>query len=212
VAAELTTPTGAALVKTTATSFGPLPEMTVRAVGYGAGSRDLEGQANLLRVILGDHQSEPPGSRQLECDRVVVLETNIDDSTPQQLADCADRLMSAGALDVFQIPCVMKKGRPGILFTVVAAESKTLSLEDILFRHTSSIGVRRRVLDRHKLPRRCVVVETEFGPIRGKVVDLPDGDRRFSVEDEDARAAAASYRVSAATVRHTALESWLRTR
>ena len=114
IQAELTTPTGAAILKACATSFGPLPSMTMKAVGYGAGSMDLDAQANVLRVILGESAEESAGlARQIESDRVVMLETNIDDSTPEQLADCATRLMSAGALDVFQTPCTMKKGRRG---------------------------------------------------------------------------------------------------
>jgi uncharacterized protein (TIGR00299 family) protein len=209
VSAELTTPTGAAILKACARGFGSLPSMIIEAVGYGAGSKDLEGQANVLRVLLGDadEAGETLGSR-VESDRVVAMETNIDDSTPEQLADCASRLLVAGALDVFQTPCTMKKGRAGVLLTVVAPSSRVGLLEEIIFEHSTSIGIRRHTLDRHKLPRHSQSVETKYGPVRGKVSRLPGGQSRFSIEDDDARSLATQNQTTAAEIRKVAAEAW----
>jgi uncharacterized protein (DUF111 family) len=178
-------------------------------VGYGAGTKDLDGQANVLRVLLGElAEGDATLGRHVESDRVAVMETNVDDSTPEQLADCADRLMTAGALDVFQVPCTMKKGRVGVMLTVIAPSSRIALLEGIIFEHSTSIGVRRHVVDRHKLSRQSTTVETKFGPIRGKVVTLPSGQSRFSIEDDDARALATSNQTTAADVRKEAATSW----
>lgn len=205
---ELTTPTGAAILRALAVSFGPVPTMRLRLVGYGAGSRDLEGQANVLRVMVGERQVDPRPGVGLLADEVVVLETNIDDSTPEQLADCVDLLFRRGALDVFQIPCVMKKGRSAVLLSVVTSASRVALLERVIFENTSSIGIRRHAADRHKLRRTAVTLETRFGPVRGKVVELPDGSRRFSAEDDDTRGAAAAAGVTATAVREAAMDAW----
>ncbi len=208
VEAELTTPTGAAILKATSSAFGPVPKMRISAVGYGAGTKDLEGQANVLRVLLGTTDEACSSSHSIVSDRVVVMETNIDDSTPQQLAHCSDRLFDAGALDVYQTPCTMKKGRVGVLLTVLAAESRVSALESIIFQHTTSIGVRRHVADRHKLVRESVTIETQFGPVRGKVVRLPNDQYRVSIEDDDAKAIAASGQVTVADVKRIAEQVW----
>lgn len=211
IQAELTTPTGAAILKTMATAFGSLPAMTIEAVGYGAGTMDLEGQANVLRVLVGQlHDEGPAPVGQIESDRVTVLETNIDDSTPEQLAMCSDLLLEAGALDVFQVPCTMKKSRAAVVLTVIAPSSRIGLLEQIIFQHTTSIGVRRHVADRHKLKRDSQTVETEFGPVRGKVITLPDGQQRFSVEDDDARQLAGTNQTTTAVIRSAAEAAWMR--
>ena len=209
IQAELTTPTGAAILKATATGFGPLPAMTVDAVGYGAGTMDLDGQANVLRVLLGElHDANQSTIGNVESDRVVVLETNIDDSTPQQMAMCAELLFEAGALDVFQVPCTMKKGRAAVGLTVIAPPSRLGLLEQVIFQHTTSIGIRRHLADRHKLIRQSETVETEFGPVRGKVVTLPSGENRFSVEDDDARELAKSNQTTTTAIRSAAQTAW----
>lgn len=202
---ELTTPTGAAILKACASDFGAMPSMTIESVGYGAGTKDLEGQANVLRVVLG-HTEEPHQGigAHIEADQAVVLETNIDDSTPEQLADCTNRLMEAGALDVFQTPCMMKKGRLGVVITVLATASRVALLEKILFEHSSSIGIRRYRVDRHKLTRESKRVETKYGAVHGKLVTLPSGQLRFTVEDDDARAIAQQHQTSAEIVRREA--------
>ncbi|TWT76395.1 hypothetical protein CA13_68890 [Planctomycetes bacterium CA13] len=209
IQAELTTPTGAAILKATATHFGNMPAMTLAAVGYGAGSKDLSEQANVLRVLLGEAEggdAESIGA--VESDRVVVLETNIDDCSPEQLADCARRLLSAGALDVFQTPCVMKKGRSGVVLTAVSPNSSVAVLEQIIFAHSTSIGIRRYSVDRHKLQRKVETVETAYGPVRGKLVILPKGEPRFSIEDDDAAALAESHQTTAQEIRIAAEQAW----
>lgn len=209
VEAELTTPTGAAILKACACRFGPVPSMIAEGVGYGAGTKDLDGQANVLRVLLGELADEDAVlGQQVESDRVAVMETNVDDSTPEQMADCVDRLFKAGALDVFQTPCTMKKGRAGFLLTIVAPASRVVLLETIVFEHSSSIGVRRHMVDRHKLKRQSTTVETEFGPVRGKVITLPSGQRRLTIEDDDAREIASSNQTTATEIRKRATATW----
>ena len=205
IAAELTTPTGAAILKACAGRFGPVPAMTVERVGYGAGTRDLDGQANVLRILLG----ESTLSRGiLLSDQVLVLETNIDDATPEQLADCADRLMKAGALDVFQTPCVMKKGRAAVVMSVIASPGDVDRLEGIIFHHSTSIGIRRYTVDRHKLGRRGVTIPTSYGTVEAKLLILPDGSQRLAVEDDSARALASSHKVTTEQVRRAAVVAW----
>lgn len=209
IEAELTTPTGAAILKACAESFGSLPSMVIDRVGYGAGSKDLEGQANVLRVLLGKPAEPSAGwGESVESDRAVVLETTLDDSTGEQLADCCDRLRDAGALDVVQMPCLMKKGRAGITLQVISPSTRIALLETIIFEHSRSIGIRRYPVDRHKLVRRNVTVETSLGPIRGKVVRLPNGTERFSAEDDDARSFAKSNRTTTDEIRKLAEAAW----
>ncbi len=212
IRAELTTPTGAAILKACATDFGPLPSMTIKAVGYGAGKMDLEAQANVLRVILGDSPETSGGlTSHVESDRIVMLETNIDDSTPEQLADCATRLMSAGALDAFQTPCTMKKGRAGVTLTVMTTTDQASLLENIIFEHSTAIGIRRHQADRHKLRREATLVDTEFGPVRGKVIELPSGQSRFTIEDDDARTIALAKQTTASEIRLAASVAYAKT-
>ena len=209
IRAELTTPTGAAILKACATSFGPLPSMTMTAVGYGAGTMDLEVQANVLRVILGESDDQHVAlTDKIESDHVVILESNIDDSTPEQLADCATRLMSAGALDVFQTPCTMKKGRAGVTLTAMTTSNRASLLENIIFEHSTAIGIRRHQVDRHKLRREATVVDTEYGPVRGKVIELPNGNHRFTIEDDDARNIATSSQTTATEIRRAATAAY----
>ncbi len=179
--------------------------MTIENVGYGAGTRDLDGQANVLRVLLGQTTESHAN---LESDQVVVLETNIDDSTPEQLADCADRLIKAGALDVFQTPCTMKKGRAAVVLSVIGSEPDVDRLEHIIFHHSTSIGIRRYRADRHKLRRRSVTIDTSYGTARGKLLMLPDGGQRLTIEDDDARALAASNDTTSWEVRRAAIAAW----
>ncbi|MDA8745756.1 nickel pincer cofactor biosynthesis protein LarC, partial [Rubripirellula amarantea] len=134
VECELTTPTGAAILKACARRFGPLPSMTMHSIGFGAGTKDLESQANVLRVIVGEvAASDRSASNSIQRDEIMLLETNIDDCTAEQIADAAERLMDAGALDVIQTPCQMKKGRSGVSLSVIANIDQAASLEAIMF-------------------------------------------------------------------------------
>jgi len=183
---ELTTPTGAAILTTVVETFGPLPAMTIETIGLGAGTRELPEQANILRLFLGQ-VSLPAAS-----DRVWVLETNLDDLPGEIVGYTTTQLMAAGALDAFVTPIQMKKNRPGVMVTVLCDEAKIPEMEEILFRETTTLGVRRYPVSRHKLKRQAVEVETPLGTIRGKLGWLDGRPPTFSPEHDDcARIAAA---------------------
>ena len=178
VEGELTTPTGAAILKASAAAFGPIPEMTVGAVGYGAGTRDLEGMANVMRLVVGEAagiQGGTDGGR--EADRVTLIQTNIDDMNPQFFSHIYDDLFARGALDVWVQSLLMKKGRPGFLLSVLAESHRVPALTDLVLRETTTSGVRLQDVARVKLPRRIVEVTTSFGKIRAKVFTLERGER-----------------------------------
>jgi uncharacterized protein (TIGR00299 family) protein len=184
--AELVTPTGAAVLSEVAAGFGPIPALTLDAIGYGAGSNDHE-IPNVLRVIIG----EAVGTTGLLTETLVQLETNLDDESPELVGHLAGHLMEAGALDVSVIPAQMKKGRPGILLQALAKPQNADALEHLLFHESSTLGVRRQEVQRDSLPRRSEAVDTKFGRIRVKIATLPGGQSRVTPEYEDCRQAAA---------------------
>ncbi len=179
VAAELTTPTGAAIVATVMEQFRPLPPMTIEKIGYGAGDRDFPEQGNVLRLFVGELTNEA------EHDRIATIETNLDDVPAETIGHCFDLLFEAGALDVFSTSIQMKKNRPGTKLTVLCPIAAVSAIEEILFRETSTLGVRKWEADRRILRRKKMKVQTEWGEIRGKSIFLPDGEVRFSPEYED---------------------------
>ncbi len=179
---ELVTPTGAALLSSLAVGFGPIPPMTLAAVGYGAGGRDLP-VPNLVRLLLGD-QATPA---HLGVESVVILETNIDDMNPQVYDHVMARLFKAGALDVFLNPIQMKKNRPGILLRVIARPGDTGPLTDILLAETSTLGVRQQIMSRVSLRREIRTVETPHGAVRIKIATFGDGQHRATPEYDDCR-------------------------
>jgi hypothetical protein len=183
--AELVTPTGAAVLSEIADAFGPVPSMTLDAIGYGAGNNDLE-IPNVLRVMIGTSV----GPEGVITETLIQLETNLDDESPELIGHLAQKLMAAGALDVSIIPAQMKKGRPGILLQVLAKPSHAGDLEHLLFHESSTLGVRRAEVQRDSLPRRNEAVDTKFGKIRVKVASLPNGQARVTPEYEDCRKAA----------------------
>lgn len=163
IEAELTTPTGAAILKTLVDRFGPLPEMAIQSIGYGAGTKDFPQRANLLRLFVGT--AEAPAER----DSVTLLETNLDDVSPEIVGYAKRRLLEAGALDVFSAAIQMKKDRPGTLLSVIARPSDAARLEAILFDETATFGIRRTLMERSKRSRREHTVTTPWGPVRGKL-------------------------------------------
>jgi hypothetical protein len=177
---ELTTPTGAALLRAFVTRWGPMTPMTVRRVGCGAGARDLP-VANVARVLVGEPIPAEAGD-----EPVTLMETNLDHLTPEQLAYAAERLLDAGALDVWQTPIVMKKGRPGVLLSVLSTHAEAGALAQRLLLETGSLGVRMRALDRTTLAREVASADTSMGSARFKIATLPDGSRVARVEYEDA--------------------------
>ena len=160
---ELTTPTGAAIVSTLAGGFGTMPPISIEAAGYGAGDKDFTEHANVVRVLIG----QTTGAS--ESTTVVVMETNIDDSTPELLGYAMEKLLEAGALDVSFTPIQMKKNRPGSKLTVVADPARREQLAEIVLRETSSLGVRMYNAERRVQSRRIVHVQTPYGPVRVKI-------------------------------------------
>ena len=202
VAGELTTPTGAAILTTVADSFGALPEMRVERVGYGAGRRDTPGRPNVLRVILG----EPIGGG--EVDEVVVCQANLDDSSPEVVGYCLERLLEAGALDAYCVPIYMKKSRPAVMLTVLAAPAKVPELEAIIFAETTTLGIRRYTAQRSKLIREVKRVETPFGFISMKVGRRGREVLTAAPEYEECRAAARQHGVPLRDVMNSAVRAW----
>lgn len=186
VEAELVTPTGAALLVELAESFGPPPAMVLDGIGYGAGTRDLV-IPNILRLMVGEGQAADGLSRE----RLCVLETTIDDDTGEVVGGALEKLMDAGALDVFVMPGAGKKGRPAQRLEVLCRREKEAELVGLLLAETSTLGVRRREDDRYFLPRRIVEVETPYGTVRVKVATLPGGGEKRAPEWEDCRRVAA---------------------
>ncbi|HUU91230.1 MAG TPA: nickel pincer cofactor biosynthesis protein LarC [Phycisphaerae bacterium] len=166
-AGELTTPTGAAVLVALAASFGPMPAMVPRAVGYGAGAREGRHLPNVLRVVIGEPVEE--GGDGAQTDAVWLLEANLDDATGETLGAATQALFEAGALDVWLTPATMKKGRPGVVLAALATENTLDDVENAIFAETTTFGVRRRRVDRTKLEREHVPVETPFGTVRIKV-------------------------------------------
>ena len=160
---ELLTPTGALLITGHASSYGAIPLMTIERIGYGAGERNPAGMPNVLRVIVGESAASGP------LERVAVIECEIDDMNPQIFGTLMDHLYAAGALEVFYVPIQMKKGRPGTLVTTVAQPERRAALSHVLFRETTTIGLRYQELFRERLDREQVRVETPLGPVQFKL-------------------------------------------
>lgn len=182
---ELTTPTGAALVCQWAATFGPMPLMRIERVGYGAGTRDLDDRANVLRVILGETAETIAAA-----ETVTVIETDIDDMNPELLPPLVAELLEKGARDAFLTPILGKKGRPGYLVTVLCDAEKAGDLARVLFRSSTTFGVRMRHEDRICLDREWKTVKTPWGPVRVKIGRLSGEVMSMSPEFEDCRALA----------------------
>lgn len=200
---ELITPTGAAILTTLSESYGPLPPIRIEKIGCGAGSRDGQTRPNLLRLFIGESSEG-----ELAVDEVIVLETNLDDATGEQIGHAIELLFAAGALDVFSIPIAMKKNRPGILLSVLAAPDRASNCEDVLLKHTSTFGIRRHTSTRHKLERRIETVGTRFGPIRVKIGVRSGEVVRVAPEYEDCAAAATAHHVALGDVMFEARACW----
>lgn len=187
IRSELVTPTGAAILTGLAAGYGPCPAMTLHAVGYGAGRRDLP-FPNLLRVWIGE--TAQSGAAPWRTDTLTVLETNLDDSSPELLGHVMAKLLEAGALDVYFTSIQMKKNRPGTMLAVLCDPPRAAALAQLLFAETSTLGVRRREMEVWRLKRGFVTVETAYGPVRVKVAQLGGGEVKAAPEFDDCRAAA----------------------
>ena len=203
---ELTTPTGAVLLAEFCTRFGALPAMRVEKIGYGAGTRDSEKKPNVLRVVLGDSKSMSISEAKEE-DSVSVIETNIDDMNPQFFGDVMERLLAAGALDVYLTPVQMKKNRPGSLLTLLCEPKHVDCMAELLLTHTTSFGLRIHQAQRRKLSREIVTVVTKFGKIDVKIGRLAGKTVSRSPEFESCKRAAAATGVSVKEVYEEAVRS-----
>jgi uncharacterized protein (TIGR00299 family) protein len=186
---ELTTPTGAAILKTLANEFGSIGPMTIERTGYGAGKKDFAEAANVLRVISGSSNTRIKSSS--EDQSLFVIETNIDDMSGQVAGYLMERLFSAGAIEVYFTPVQMKKTRPGILLTTLSTEGLKDALLDVIFEESTTIGVRAYEVERHCLERKTVRVRTEWGTVRVKVSTRAGRVVNVQPEYEDCRKLAA---------------------
>jgi uncharacterized protein (TIGR00299 family) protein len=209
VEGELTTPTGAALVAALVDEFGPLPAMTIDRIGLGAGQKDFP-HPNILRLIVGETTSaagRPGATSTTIADAIVLLETNLDDLPGESLGFAIEQLWAAGALDVSTAALSMKKNRPGVLLAVQCRPADADEITDVLFHHTTALGIRRSTVSRVTLSRQSVTVETPFGPIAGVVATLPDGATRFSPEYEACAAAARQHGAPLETIQQAARQA-----
>jgi len=190
---ELTTPTGAAILKAVVSKFGPMPSMKIEKSGYGAGKKDFKESANLLRVVSGTAEGAQQSHEAAE--RLTVIETNIDDMSPQVSGYLMDKLLDAGAKDVFFTPVQMKKSRPATLLTVLADEQLKTKIFDIIFEESTSIGVRSHTVERHCLERSTVKVKTPYGTVSVKVSMRGGRAVNAQPEYEDCRTLAEKKRV-----------------
>ena len=178
---ELATPTGMALLRTLATSFGAMPVLESAQVGYGAGDADPEGWPNALRVFLADEIA----SSGRPTDRVVQIETNLDDLNPQAYEHVMAQLFAVGALDVALIPVIMKRSRPGVILSCLAPREHTDAVLEVVLQETTALGVRIQELDRQVLPRRFVTVKVTGGSVRMKIGEVGAGWEKAAPEYVD---------------------------
>ena len=201
--AELVTPTGAALLAELVDDFGPAPPLVLETVGYGAGGRDLP-IPNLLRVLIGEIPSVDSGI----IARLAVLETNLDDLNPEIYPYLIESLFSAGALDVTLTPIQMKKNRPGTQIQVLCEPSGIDTIRSILFRETTTLGIKQFLVDRYTLPRTIREVETPYGKIRVKIAEISPDQNKISPEFEDCRRAAQEHGIPISQIYQETIRSF----
>ena len=205
---ELVTPTGAAIVKTLVKRYAPFPSMTIEKSGYGAGSRDFAGHANVVRLTIGE--SQPGLAQNTSQETITVLEANLDDLNPQVFGYVVEQLLEVGALDTFAVPVQMKKNRPGMLLTVLAKPEDAARLTQIIFTETSTLGVRRREEQRQTLARKWITVGTRWGDVRLKIGSLNGTVTNYAPEYEDCKKIAAEHHVPLKSVMNEAMEAYLK--
>lgn len=203
---EILTPTGAALLATFVREPGRFPDMTMSAIGWGAGEWDLPQRANVSRIIVGDAISSE------ESDSIALVETNLDNASGELVGYLFEKLFAAGAVDVYTTAIQMKKSRPGVKISVLVAPSKRAAVEEVLLRETPTFGVRRVVMERTKLGRREAKVSTRYGDVRVKVGSIDGEELKASPEYEDCRAAAEKHGVPLAKVVEAAREAYRKSR
>jgi pyridinium-3,5-bisthiocarboxylic acid mononucleotide nickel chelatase len=191
---ELVTPTGAAIAATLSATYAKIPEMTLQTIGYGAGSADFPEKANVMRLLIGERESARNGKDlpDLADAPITVIETNVDDMSPQIYGYFVERALAAGALDVFSTSVAMKKNRPGLLITVLCQPNNATQLTDLLFSETTTIGVRMHEARRRTLAREFLNVETAFGEVRMKISRLHGSVLTATPEYDDCQRIAAT--------------------
>ncbi|HEX6126847.1 MAG TPA: nickel pincer cofactor biosynthesis protein LarC [Pyrinomonadaceae bacterium] len=199
---ELATPTGVAIVTTLAGGYTASPELKVERIGYGAGTREYERFPNVIRLVLGESTAVATGSG---TDRLIQLETNIDDLSPQILGYVMERAFELGALDCWFAPIQMKKNRPAVMLSVLCEREKRKELTDLIYTETSTLGIRVREVERVCLEREIVSVSTEFGPVDVKIGRLDGKVVNAMPEYEQVRRIALENRVAFRAVRDAAL-------
>ena len=188
---ERVTPTGAAILRMLDVEYASLPPMRISASGYGAGGRDTSGQPNLLRLLVGEEAAE-----HVAAEPIAVIETVIDDSSPQLIAYVSELLLEAGAWDVYRIPVQMKKGRTGVQLNVLCHPDRVPTMRDLLFRETTTIGMHWRIENKISLEREFQEVQTEWGPVRVKIARWPSGEiANAAPEYEDCKRIAIAHSV-----------------
>jgi pyridinium-3,5-bisthiocarboxylic acid mononucleotide nickel chelatase len=213
---ELVTPTGAALIRALAPTFGQQPAMRVEHIGYGAGTRNPQDFPNVLRLSIGeaensDHPKHAPSKHHAQdAQTVTVLETALDDLSPQILAYVSETALAQGALDVMLTPVIMKKGRPGTLLTILCNPSDSPALQQLVLRETSTLGLRIRQDARVCVDRHHATVTTPYGDIRVKIGTLNGEQCNIAPEFEDCRSAATKHNVPLKLVQQTAIAAYLK--
>jgi uncharacterized protein (TIGR00299 family) protein len=202
---ELVTPTGALLVTGYARAFGPLPAMRLEKIGYGAGDRDPKGVPNVLRILLGERTGGASATNGDE--QVVKIECEIDDMNPQLFGPLMEGLLAAGALDVFYTPVQMKKNRPGTLITAIAPPDRRHALTDLLFKESTTIGVRYQEMSRTRLDRATETVTTPYGDVRFKIARRDGQELNASPEFDDCVRLAAEHGVPVKAVQAAAIQA-----
>ncbi|HEY0174027.1 MAG TPA: nickel pincer cofactor biosynthesis protein LarC [Pyrinomonadaceae bacterium] len=219
VTGELVTPTGAAIVSTVCESFGAMPLMRVEATGYGAGTREYKNFPNVLRVIVGEAEASAAASPSalpsaLPSDvsgadeQLLMVETNVDDTSPQVLGHVMELALARGALDCYFTPVQMKKNRPGVLVSILCRASEREALTELLFEETPTLGVRAYAVSRRALERESVTVETEFGTIAVKVARRDGRVLGATPEFDECRAAALAHGVPLRVVQEAARDAF----
>jgi uncharacterized protein (TIGR00299 family) protein len=204
---ELVTPTGAAIVATLCDTFGPQPAMSVSAIGYGAGAADLDGQPNVVRIMIGEAAEKTVSGFDEE---ISVIEANLDDMNPQIYGYFQEKALAAGALDVYTTPVQMKKNRPGTLLTLLCKPQDTNALMSLIFAETTTFGARAYTAQRRTLPRESVSVHTQFGDVRIKLSRVNGRILHVAPEFEDCRKLAVEKNVPLQRVIGDALRAYER--
>lgn len=199
VKGELLTPTGAAIITSVTSEYGPIPPLKTESTGYGAGTREYEDFPNVLRVLIGESDSEAAID-----ERLWMIETNLDDASPQIIGHVMDRVLELGALDCFFTPVQMKKNRPGVLLSVLCAPEEKEAVMKLLFTETTTLGIRSYEVSRRALQRSVIQVETQYGPIDVKVAHLDGRVVNEMPEFEQCRAAAVKANVPLKVVEEAA--------